>query len=242
MRKNHPGNIEERGGTYRVRLSVAGQRHRFKLDEGTTRGERLAHVFATVGAKNLRDFWRRLSEGADPHYSVSYEAVRNYHAGREAPIGYLEQVSKAFGISLLWIAVGEGPAMRAEEQQKQMKQRINEALQVAFATNAGVSPAARFAFNSFKNNLPADPGISMMTRDLPSDEHLALALSAPFRAFSEAFGHELLPLNHVELEDYILRAGPAIADALQESLRNSLVRIERRESEDDPNSEEVADV
>ena len=51
-RKNHPGNIEERGGVFRVRLSVGGERHRFTLDEGTTRED--AEAFARKKYDELR--------------------------------------------------------------------------------------------------------------------------------------------------------------------------------------------
>ena len=50
--KNHPGNIEERAGTFRVRLSVAGKRHKFTLNEGTTRED--AEAFARKKDDELR--------------------------------------------------------------------------------------------------------------------------------------------------------------------------------------------
>jgi hypothetical protein len=53
----------------------------------------------------LRDFWRELTKGS---YKVSYEAVRNYHNDRDPPVEYLVNVSKAFGVSLEWLATGHG--------------------------------------------------------------------------------------------------------------------------------------
>ena len=76
----------------------------------TTGAQRLERVRERVGAANVRDFWKRLMDKAGSEYSVSYEAVRNYHSGREAPASYLVAVARAFGFNLMWLASGEGPA------------------------------------------------------------------------------------------------------------------------------------
>ena len=53
-RRNHPGNIEERGGTFRVRLCVAGERHRFTLDPERYPTREDAEAFARRTYDKLR--------------------------------------------------------------------------------------------------------------------------------------------------------------------------------------------
>jgi len=53
-RKNHPGSIEERAGTFRVRLCVAGERHYFTLDPDEYRTLEDAQAFARSKYDDLR--------------------------------------------------------------------------------------------------------------------------------------------------------------------------------------------
>jgi hypothetical protein len=84
------------------------------MSNPTTQAGRLEQVREAVGAGNIRDFWKLLMERAPGGYSISYEAVRNYHAGREAPVSYLVRVADAFGFRLEWLASGSGPRTQAE--------------------------------------------------------------------------------------------------------------------------------
>lgn len=76
----------------------------------TPMAERLEQVRTTIArAPSLREFWRQVSDGwpegvGEP---VSYEAVRNYHYNRDAPVSYLVAVSKVFGVPLSFLATGE---------------------------------------------------------------------------------------------------------------------------------------
>jgi hypothetical protein len=67
--------------------------------------QRLEAVRARARCATLREFWRELTKGA---YKVSYEAVRNYHNDRDPPVEYLVHVAQAFGVSLEWLATGNG--------------------------------------------------------------------------------------------------------------------------------------
>lgn len=68
---------------------------------------------------SLKDFWRALG-GTDPGdeenlAGCGYEAVRNYHYDREAPLSYLQRVAEVFpGINPEWLFLGEGPITRAQ--------------------------------------------------------------------------------------------------------------------------------
>jgi hypothetical protein len=67
--------------------------------------ERLEHVRTLAGVPSQKDFWRSLGgmEGA----GCGYEAVRNYHKDREAPVSYLNRVLDVYtGIDPEWLMRG----------------------------------------------------------------------------------------------------------------------------------------
>ena len=100
----------------------------------TPMAQQLEAVREHFGVPSLRAFHARLAEGwRDEDGRVSYEAVRNYHYDRDAPVAYLARVAEVFGVRLPYLVAGEG-AMTAEEQRA-----AEEAEGVAMAVLAGVT-------------------------------------------------------------------------------------------------------
>lgn len=92
---------------------MAGERSRSSEGQGESRSERLEQVRELLGFGTLKEFWRELTSRSE--CSFTYEAVRNYHTGREAPADYYLCVSDAFGIRLRWLLTGEGAPRQADE-------------------------------------------------------------------------------------------------------------------------------
>lgn len=67
-RRRAPGNIEQRGDTFRVRLSVGGQRYRFTIPSSD---RRVAEDFARRKYRELEDTLRRKAAGFDTGVLVS---------------------------------------------------------------------------------------------------------------------------------------------------------------------------
>ena len=71
---------------------------------------RLEQVRSFFGVPDRKAFLRRVAEVAREGDDVpSYASVRTYHFERDPPVTYLVLVSRAFGVSLEWLATGEGP-------------------------------------------------------------------------------------------------------------------------------------
>lgn len=77
--------------------------------------KRLEQVRKRYGIRSIRAFWQKLVEegGVD----VTYAGARFYHTSREAPVSYLEGVTKAFPeVRMDWLTTGRGEMTEAEEE------------------------------------------------------------------------------------------------------------------------------
>lgn len=72
--KSYPGNIEKRGSSYRVRLSVNGERHRYTLSDAE---EEDAEEFARTKYDELRKRARRLGTTRSPSLSSLLDRFEN---------------------------------------------------------------------------------------------------------------------------------------------------------------------
>lgn len=182
--------------------------------------ERLERVRETTGAANLREFWKGLLERTPDDYSVSYEAVRNYHSGRDAPVSYLTAVAKAFGFRLEWLASGEGP--RTEEEAR--------SIAGSAALSATIAEDAKEALVDLHSTVlrairaPVDyhprhwgPSLAAVLRranDAPPfparteirPEHIGRALGAAL----EAIGVDPSRTTHEWMDDYITAMAPVL--------------------------------
>lgn len=78
---------------------------------------RLEAVRERFGVPSLRAFHARLVDGWEGPEVVSYEAVRNYHYDRDAPVAYLARVAAVFpGVRLAYLVSGQEPMMEEEQQ------------------------------------------------------------------------------------------------------------------------------
>lgn len=106
---------------------IAGRRQAPK--PVTQMARRLEAVRERAGIPSLRAFHAKLVEGRreedgrefvegwkDKDGRVSYEAVRNYHYDREAPVAYLVRVAKVFGVRLPYLVANDGAMTNEEEQ------------------------------------------------------------------------------------------------------------------------------
>lgn len=100
----------------------------------TERATRLEQVREELGYDSLRQFWAELTEHAKP-FEVSYEAVRNYHYDRDAPVEYYLAVSRVFSVNVVWLLTGGGPRWSGdagavgEGQLDPVDQKVAEALE-----------------------------------------------------------------------------------------------------------------
>ena len=78
---------------------------------------RLEYARLRTGFPSLHSFWARLADGwRDDDGRVSYEASRNYHFDREAPVAYLKRVAAVFGFRYDWLIDDKGAPTEQEEQ------------------------------------------------------------------------------------------------------------------------------
>lgn len=66
------------------------------------------------GVSSLKEFWGALRDRSKCSYS--YQAVRNYHSGRDAPADYFVCVANAFDVRLEWLLTGEGLPTEVEQR------------------------------------------------------------------------------------------------------------------------------
>ena len=76
----------------------------------TERAQRLELLRFTRGLESVREFWHELQHEG---HSISYEAVRNYHRDRDAPVDYYVAVASVFSVNLIWLLTGRGDMERA---------------------------------------------------------------------------------------------------------------------------------
>lgn len=86
--------------------------------------ERLEGLQDQLGYDSLKAWHQDVSGDG---YSVSYEAVRNYHWNREPPLHYVNRVSERFGVRLHWLIRGEKPVF-VEENRQSRYSALREAL------------------------------------------------------------------------------------------------------------------
>lgn len=67
--------------------------------------ERLEWARTRVATVDLKAFHAALADAGG--CALTYTAARKYHAGRTPPTEYLVAVTRAFGVSLWWLATGE---------------------------------------------------------------------------------------------------------------------------------------
>jgi hypothetical protein len=83
----------------------------------TEMARRLEDVRERFGVPSLRAFHAQLDVGwKEGDGRVSYEAVRNYHYERDAPVAYLARVAEVFGVRLPYLVAGDGPMTEEEER------------------------------------------------------------------------------------------------------------------------------
>lgn len=173
--------------------------------------QRLEIVRANAGAENLRDFWKRLMEEAPRGYSVSYEAVRNYHSGREAPVTYLARVAEAFGYRFEWLATGVGP--RTEVEAQTVTRELGDVIWEGFVKGCGDFNPPRhiepLVFSLWRQAQVAT-GQTEYDSNLPAD--IARLLLAPLRALG-AFDEPRPSFSEEAFESYCVAMAPAVAAA-----------------------------
>lgn len=98
---------------------------------------RLEHVRALHGVATLKDFHQRVKDAAYSDEAVpSYAAVRTYHFDRDPPVSYLVLVSRAFDVSLRYLAQGvEGrTAVATTADPLSLAERLGAAIRSRFRT------------------------------------------------------------------------------------------------------------
>lgn len=115
-------------------------------DAGAT-AQRLETVRQDAGYADLRSFWRHLTSSfqGDDGFHISYDAARTYHdlqrdPPREPPAAYLARVARVFGVSLEWLATGDGP-MRAPSRMPAAQEALLRAAPETAGMGAGVRAA-----------------------------------------------------------------------------------------------------
>lgn len=145
---------------------------------------RLEYVRREAQSRTLKDFWRRLT--GDGSYDISYEAVRNYHSHRDPPVDYLVQVSRVFGVSLKWLATGEGNPWHSNGYSSELAQRALEK-----ARKQEFEDALREVFFYFDSLPPLAMAMVLKTCErLHRDAHFRAGLSqrtGPTRAYIGRF-------------------------------------------------------
>jgi len=85
-----------------------------------------------AGDLSLRDFHAQLSlrpQQDGTRFDVPYSTAANYHRDRDPSLGYLEQVSRIYGVRVEWLLTEEGPVRKqdpsAEEKASAIRTEVH---------------------------------------------------------------------------------------------------------------------
>lgn len=176
---------------------------------------------------SLRGFWQRVVEDWPEDLlgpPVSYEAVRNYHFDRDAPVSYLAQVARVFGVRLEWLAYGAGAMTEEDERLRAAEERaIQEAGNLVADAHAEIVEAFGPGGERLERGFLASLVVRTWRRVMftPAGERLFLSGQLPgaigrgLRAPFDALGVDPAAMPQAAFEDAIVAACAALVQVAQ---------------------------